>query len=130
MFKSTKIDTRCFLTTILKRSYALNLRRLFLLMTIKNISLIISCCLNLYEFIFFDIIIQSLNVFSFDLCADLAEIYLFSIVFSFCTSLTTSFKNKIFKSLYYSCAYNFIFFLYLFSFEIFNLRNFNQKHVR
>ena len=56
-FKSTKIDIRYFLTTILKRSHALNLHRLFLLMMIKNISSTASCCLNLYKSTFFDVII-------------------------------------------------------------------------
>ena len=123
-FESTKIDIRCFLTTISKRSHALNLRRSFFSMTIKNISSTTFCCLNLYELIFFDVMIQGLNVSSFDLCADSAEICSFSIDFSFCTSSATSFKSEIFKLSYCSCVYDFILFSCFSFFETFNLKSF------
>ena len=129
-FKSTKIDTRCSLTIILKHNHALNLRRSLFLITIKNISSTTSCCLNLYKSTFFDVMIQNLNVSSFDLCVDSTEICSFLINFSFCTSSMTSFKNEIFKLLYCSCAYDFILFSCSSSFETFNLKNFNQKYVR
>ena len=124
-----KIDIRCFLIIISKRSHALNLRRLFFSMTIKNISSTTFYCLNLYESTFFDIMIEDLNVFLFNLCVDSAEIYSFLINFPLCTLSATSFKNEIFKSSYCSCAYDFIFFLCFFSFEIFSLKNLDQKHV-
>ena len=127
--KSTKIDIRYFLTIISKRSHALNLRRSLLLIIIKNISSTTFYCLNSYEFTFFDVMIQDLNVFSFDLCVNSTKICSFSIDFSFCTPSTTSFKNEIFESLYCSCAYNFTFFSCFFSFETFNLKSFDQKHV-
>ena len=129
-FKSTKINIRCFFTTILKRNHALNLRRSLFLMTIKNISSTAFCCLNSYKSTFFNIIIQDLSVFSSDLCVGSAKICSFSIDFSFCTSSATSFKSEIFKSLYCSCAYDFILFLCLSSFETFSLKSFDQKHVR
>ena len=128
-FKSTKIDIRCSLIIISKRNHALNLRRSFFSMTIKNISSITFYYLNSYKSSFFDIMIQDLNVSSSDLCVNSTEIYSFLINFSFCTSSTTSFKNKIFKSSYCLCAYNFILFPCFSSFEIFNLKNFDQKHV-
>ena len=115
-FESTKIDICCFLTTISKRNHALNLRRSFLLMMIKNISSTAFCCLNSYESTFFDIMIQDLSVFLSDLCVDSTEICSFSIDFSFCTSSATSFKNEIFKLLYCSCAYDFILFSCFFFF--------------
>ena len=129
-FKSTKIDTRCFLTIISKRSHALNLRRSLLSMTIKNISSTASCCLNSYESTFFDVMIQNLSVSSSDLCVSSTEICSSLIDFSFCTPSTTSFKNEIFESLNCSCAYDFIFFSCFFFFETFSLKNFGQKHVR
>ena len=128
-FKSTKIDIRCSLIIISKRNHALNLRRSFFSMTIKNILSTTSCCLNSYESMFFDIMIQDLNISSSDLCVNSAEICSFLIDFPLCTSSTTSFKNKIFESLYRSCAYDFILFSCFFSFETFNLKSFNQKHI-
>ena len=125
----TKINIRCFLTTILKRNYALNLRRSFLSMMIKNILFIISCYLNSYESTFFNIMIQDLSVFSSDLCINLIKICSFLINFSFCTSSATSFKNEIFKLLNCSCAYDFILFSCFFSFETFNLKSLDQKHI-
>ena len=130
MFESTKIDTRCFLTTISKRSHALDLRQSFLSMTIKNIPSAASCCLNLYESTFFDVMIQGLNVSSSDLCADSTKICSFSIDFPFCTPPATSFKNEIFKSSNCSCAYDFTLFSCFSSFETFSLKNLDQKHVR
>ena len=125
MFESTKIDIHCSLTIISKRSHALNLRRSLLFTTIKNISSTTFCCLNSYESTFFDVMIQDLNILSFNLYVDSAEIYSFSIDFLFCTSSATSFKNEIFESSYCSCAYDFILFLCSSSFEIFNLKNFD-----
>ena len=129
-FESTKIDIRCFLTTISKRNHALNLRRSLFLMTIKNISSTAFCCLNSYESTFFNVMIQGLNVFSSDLCADSAKICSFSTDFSLCTPSATSFKSEIFELSYCSCAYDFILFSCSSSFETFNLKNLDQKHVR
>ena len=124
-FESMKIDICYFLTIILKRSHALNLRRSFLLMTIKNILLTAFCCLNLYKLTFFDVMIQNLSVFSSDLCVDSIKICSFLVDFSFCTPSATLFKSKVFKLSNCSCAYNFTFFSCFSSFETFSLKNFN-----
>ena len=123
--ESTKIDIYYFLTIISKRNHALNLHRLFLSMIIKNILSTALYCLNSYKLKFFDVMTENLNVFSFNLCADSGKICLFSINFSFCMSSTTSFKNKFFKLLYYSCAYDFILFSCFSSCATFNLKSFD-----